>query len=202
MGWFLVVLDLDEIFRGIGATPADARAWELANQRRPEQHGICVCGHAEGAHTQNMPPGRSKEHDGYRARSMHVCIPSKYKCPCPAYQEVLKTQDTRLFRFKTEGPEELHALSKGVEAARLQKRWVQWDLHLACINADKCGKYAIQSGVELVPVAYDRDYNESKGPTDQNVMICEICRHSVIMTWASDPSFVRVVRNEELWFGK
>jgi len=183
-------------------TPAEALAWREAVVRKPAEHGVCACGHGRGAHTEAVPLHKSSKHDAYRVKGESVCLPSRYACPCPAYQEVLTTADTRLFTYKTTGPEEDHALSKGIKAAVARRLWVQWSPDLACANVNNCGNFQATAGMVLYPVAFDEKFDEHNGPTDYNKMVCGPCRHWVMLNWAADPSFVRPIRNEKLWYGK
>ena len=98
-------------------------ATEIRREKGPRDQRICVCGHAIHKHT--IVEGRGQV----------VCKPSAMHCPCKNARPVLKTNDTRCFLRKTEGPGAEHALSRGMAEALKRGKSFEWIVPIVC---DRC----------------------------------------------------------------
>lgn len=164
---------------GIDITPEGVVKARSDGPRLTPHNGICVCGHTANSHTENVPAGYSKAHDHAKATRKHICTPSRHKCPCREYKEVLTADKVNKFRRTTTGPAEEHALIRGLVHAMDDGVEIRWAPGLACV---KC--HTPKTEVALAPVAYDLFWFEAKHPTDMNVMICKNCRDTIEYEWA------------------
>lgn len=184
----VVAPDYSQVFIGLGITQDEALASLRSAQRHRRNPGVCVCGHAATAHTENVKPGVSAAHDAVRDAGHRTCAPSKHVCPCPGYVEALKTQDTRRFRYATRGPGGDHALMMGIMSAMTHGMSVDWNPDVCC---SKCEASRMTAGVSLTIIAYDKLWRESKTATDFNVFMCNTCREEVYRTMAGVPGVAR-----------
>lgn len=89
----------------------------------PRDQRICVCGHAMHKHT--VVEGRGQV----------VCKPAAMHCPCKSARPVIKTNDTRCFLRKTDGPGAEHALSRGMAEVVKRGKTIEWIIPIVC---DRC----------------------------------------------------------------
>lgn len=148
---------------------ATAAANRKINQRNG---GVCICGHAAGAHSHYAPAGHP-DHEAALREGRSTCIPSKIKCDCLEYQQVILAEDLRQFRFSTKGPGIDHALAQGLAASLDKGKKTEWAPGvLQCVSC----KQGPEVGVKLSPVAYHPDRSEAYAGTSINVLICQECR--------------------------
>jgi hypothetical protein len=133
--------------------------WVSERKRFTTRDGrICICGHPITYH-----------------RSAEICMPAKMTCPCRMAVPVLKSEDTRFFLRKTDGPGALHALTRGIVASALKEKKVEWIETPACEYPD-CES---PEGVKVIPVPINNTVTPpriSYKPMRVNKFLCETCR--------------------------
>jgi hypothetical protein len=129
----------------------------------PRDQRICVCGHAVSKHT--IVEGRGQV----------VCKPSAMNCPCKSLRPVIKTNDTRCFLRKTDGPAAEHALSRGMIEVLKRNKTLEWIIPIVC---DKCQKPTDK--VIPTPVAQGTAgvYKKNEA-SSQNALLCRDCYTSL-----------------------
>ena len=135
----------------------DVAEAERSIGRLGQNRKICVCGHPSGRHT--------------IVAGMVFCKPSRMECPCKSERLVLETEDTRVFLRKTEGAGPLHALGRGMKAAKDAGKKVTWIIDMKC---DRCGA---EGPVSPVPVT-QRGVSVAMA-TGYDALLCRKCREAV-----------------------
>jgi hypothetical protein len=118
---------------------------------------ICICGHPSGRHT--MVSG------------ITFCKPSRMECPCKAERLVLEVDDTRVFLRKTEGSGPLHALGRGMKAAKDAGKKVTWIVEMKCDRCEKAGPVS--------PVAVTQRGSLVNAATGYDALLCRKCRETI-----------------------
>jgi hypothetical protein len=118
---------------------------------------ICACGHPAGRHT--MVSG------------ITFCKPSRMECPCKAERLVLESEDTRVFLRKTEGSGPLHALGRGLKAAKEAGKKVTWIIEMKCDRCEKPG--------QVSPVAVTQRGVLVNAATGYDALLCRKCRETI-----------------------
>jgi uncharacterized cupin superfamily protein len=155
-----VTFTADDVTQAVEEAKA-RRTAAVAPDRR-----ICICGHGARSHSSL---GLSDNAKYLRARGIFKCSPGKVKCPCEEFRAVAITSDVRKFTSKTEGPGNLHALSKGATLALEKGCTVEWLEGVCC---DRCKL----PDKPFAPVAYSPSYVEVHMATPINRLVCEDCR--------------------------
>lgn len=138
----------------------DVAAAEHELGKRPgngRDRRICLCGHPVGRHT--MVSG------------ITFCKPSRMECPCKAQRLVLESEDTRVFLRKTEGSGALHALGRGLKAAKDAGKKVTWIVEMKC---DRC-----QKDGPVSPVAVTQRGVLVSSATGYDALLCKKCRETI-----------------------
>jgi hypothetical protein len=123
-------------------------------RKGPRDQRICLCGHAVSRHTEIV--------------GIVQCKPSKMDCACKKVRAVLEVSDTRFFLRTTEGSGAMHALTRGMVAARAKGVRIEW---LGEVKCDKCGAVGPVSPVTVTPNLHAANYD-----TGFNSMLCAECR--------------------------
>lgn len=165
-------MDTTDIFSAFDF--GEDEAAQAAKNRKINQRngGVCICGHAAGSHSNYAPAGHP-EHDSALREGKSVCIPSRVKCACAEYQQVIIAEDLRQFRHSTKGPGIDHALTQGVLSSKAKNKKAEWMPGVAHCVACRLGP---DDGVQVSPVAYNPDKSEAFTTTAINVLICQSCR--------------------------
>jgi hypothetical protein len=129
-------------------------------EAKPRDPRICLCGHAANKH--NMDSGEVQ------------CVPSRYWCPCKKLRPVVQVEDTRLFLRKTNGPNQEHALIRGIAASVVASKEVKWIVEVAC---DICHRTAAET--KILPTAVTEFKTMSYEATGWDALVCEDCLEKI-----------------------
>ncbi len=136
---------------------------------------ICVCGHPARAHTDFS---LSETQRGLREMGRYICQPSRQICPCKAFHEVLRVEDTRTFRFQTKGPLNAHALFQGAKRSAENGHEIEWSEGVVC---GICARPR-DTEMPVYPVALKAPPNGgiSQRATPFNRLLCWACYTRVL----------------------
>lgn len=155
--------DINEAIRL--AAEAATRVKEAARDDR-----VCVCGHAAKAHTSESDSDYHKE---VARRGGFKCKPSVMVCPCVDFYPVLTSTNVRKFLYKTQEGQNLHALTRGIQACldgvkagTIQVDWIEGVRCAVCKRTDGA----------FIPIAVDMKGNEVDKPSPLNAIIHPECR--------------------------
>lgn len=143
------------------AVEADTR---LRTKVKERDGRVCICGHPMNRHMAEA--GR------------WFCTPSRLTCKCSVARPVVETSDTRLFLRKTEGSDVEHALIRGMSAAVVAGKEVEW-IEGARV-CDRCKTEDGSSG-PVLPVVLTKDGRmvPSGSDTGYYFLLCATCRTEV-----------------------
>lgn len=123
-------------------------------KRGPRDQRICLCGHAVTRHIEIV--------------GIVQCKPSKMDCACKKIKPTLEVSDTRFFLRTTEGSGAMHALTRGMVAAKAKGVRIEW---LGEVHCDKCGTVGPVS-----PVTVTQNLHAASYDTGYNSLLCADCR--------------------------
>lgn len=169
-------MDTTDPFYGLDFTAEDVKQGAEARKNlRQRNGGVCICGHAAGAHSNYAPEGHP-DHATAIYNGTSKCIPSRVVCACTEYHEVLIAEDLRQFRHSTKGPGIDHALALGLAASRDKDKKVEWKSgELVCFVCHQ----GPDEGVAVSPVAFLPNGAEANKTTDKNELVCHPCRDKI-----------------------
>jgi hypothetical protein len=129
-------------------------------ETKPRDPRICLCGHAVNKHS--------------TASGEVQCVPSRYWCPCKKLRPVIQVEDTRLFLRKSNGPNQEHALIRGIAASVVAEKDVKWIIDVAC---DICSKTSAEARIMPTPVTEFKTV--SYEATGYDALVCEDCLEKI-----------------------
>lgn len=145
----------------LGINVEDAIEADQARTRTPiRDPRICLCGHAVNKH--NMDTGEVQ------------CVPSRYWCPCKKLRPVIQVEDTRLFLRKSNGPNQEHALIRGIAASVVNQKEVKWIVDIEC---DICHRG--NDEVKIMPAPITEYKALSYEATGYDYLVCEDCLEKI-----------------------
>ena len=137
---------------------------------------VCACGHGARSHSSHALRSNILQ-QSLREAGEDRCLPNRQTCPCDGFRAVLTTGDIRLFRYRTSGAYNDHALAKGIRSA------IEKGVAVSPISEWRCDFCTRTDSVGAVPVnKYGKEVSE---PGLKNFLMC--------------PEHVRLLRVGELF---
>lgn len=157
----------------LGITQADVDRFvtkQKTKSRRDQR--VCVCGHSAGSHFDVRAEDRPVD---TLAKGDVGCQSGKVPCQCNEFKWVLTMTNIRSFIQKTTGPDDQHALSKGLASSLARGLRPEWREGIRCFYCkrppEECGR--------LVAIAYNERGGEAFRSTPDNRLHCQDCRESI-----------------------
>jgi hypothetical protein len=158
----------------LGITDEDVKKYaERRKTKGRRDQRVCVCGHAGNAHFALDGGGAPVD---ILAAGQVGCQAGRVPCMCNEFKWVLTIPDVRSFIQKTEGPGELHALTKGLTSSAARGYRPVWREGIACFW---CKKSPEEVGA-LIPIAYNERGGEAMRSTTVNRLHCVDCREALL----------------------
>lgn len=157
----------------LGITQADVDRYlekKKSGSRRDQR--VCVCGHSAGSHFDLS--GEERPVDNL-AVGEAGCQSGKVPCACNQFKWVLTMTNIRSFIQKTTGPDDQHALSKGLASSLARGLRPEWREGIRCFYCkrppEECGR--------LIAIAYNERGGEAFRSTPVNQLHCQECRELI-----------------------
>jgi hypothetical protein len=166
-----------DLLAKMGITPEEVQAAvEKSKNERKADPRVCACGHGARSHSSNARRENLLQMS-LKENGEDRCIPGRQACLCSGFREVVNTDDIRIFKFRTTGAYDLHAISKGIAKCVTTGVRVEASIPWQCDFCDRT------DSVGMVPIT--KAAKEAEAPGYKNFLMC--------------PEHVRLLRVGELF---